>query len=283
MTMIKTLNNDRNSTMPGNYLNYEATEDGYIYVAYDRRATTPPDWLTSTFTQIPCARIETSLSTQGWLDVYKSEVETGFCYRLGTNKGPGFTGGTVSNYIVMASSTNVGDQCPPPAATNPLPKTGQTVSTHDYDDGDLQRGTEWPQPRFTDNEDGTIRDNMTGLIWTEDANIYNGEPTWADALDFCNGLSDATSELTDGSEAGDWVLPNVNELASLVDRGERLPAVSGGTESLFENIELSPYWTSTPVHNAEGITWVVSFADGSTRSDDTNSAWVWCVRDDEPQ
>ncbi|MCP5008033.1 MAG: hypothetical protein GY941_29475 [Planctomycetes bacterium] len=35
----------------------------------------------------------------------------GECVDLGGNRGPGFSGGTVSNYIVLESSTNVGDQC----------------------------------------------------------------------------------------------------------------------------------------------------------------------------
>ena len=36
-------------------------------------------------------------------------------------------------------------------------------------DGDYQMGVPWPDPRFTDNEDGTVTDNLTGLIWLEDA------------------------------------------------------------------------------------------------------------------
>jgi hypothetical protein len=36
-------------------------------------------------------------------------------------------------------------------------------------DGDYQMGVEWPNPRFTDNGDGTVTDNLTGLIWLKDA------------------------------------------------------------------------------------------------------------------
>ncbi|MCP5007469.1 MAG: hypothetical protein GY941_26565, partial [Planctomycetes bacterium] len=111
MEMIKTPNDDKNNTMASDYLNYEADNSGYLYVAYDRRASSPPNWLTSTFTQIPCAMIHTSLSSQGWLDVYKRSVSFGECVSLGGNKGPGFSGGTVSNYIVLHGTVNVGDQC----------------------------------------------------------------------------------------------------------------------------------------------------------------------------
>ncbi|MCP4409427.1 MAG: DUF1566 domain-containing protein [Gammaproteobacteria bacterium] len=184
----------------------------------------------------------------------------------------------------MASSTDVGDQCPPPDATSPLPKTGQTNSHEDYDDGDLQRGTDWPSPRFTDNGDGTVRDNMTGLIWTKSADLLKEAVFWVDALAFCNGLSDATSKLTDGSESGDWVLPNVNELASLVDRGETDPALEGGTESPFLNVFSggSDYWTSTS-EPGDKFPWVVDFYYGKTSPTIADNARVWCVRDTKDQ
>ncbi len=129
MVMIKTPNADRNSTMSSDYLNEEYDEVGstYYYVAYDRRASTPPNWLTSTFTKIPCAKIHTSLSSQGWLDVYKREVSNGECVNLGGNKGPGFSGGSVSNYIVLHSQTNIGDQCGGGECTLD-PKFNQTYS-----------------------------------------------------------------------------------------------------------------------------------------------------------
>ena len=45
-----------------------------------------------------------------------------------------------------------------------LPQTGQTVSDIVGDDGDLQIGVAWPTPRFVDNGDGTLTDNLTGLM-----------------------------------------------------------------------------------------------------------------------
>ena len=35
----------------------------------------------------------------------------------------------------------------------------------DRDDGELQTGVEWPAPRFTDNLDGTVRDNQ--IAWSQ--------------------------------------------------------------------------------------------------------------------
>lgn len=40
------------------------------------------------------------------------------------------------------------------------------------EDSDLQKGQEWPGPRFTDNNDGTITDNLTGLVWLKEGNCF---------------------------------------------------------------------------------------------------------------
>ncbi len=46
-----------------------------------------------------------------------------------------------------------------------LPRTGQTDRHATGDDGDLEKGVAWPTPRFMDNGNGTITDNLTGLMW----------------------------------------------------------------------------------------------------------------------
>ncbi len=60
--------------------------------------------------------------------------------------------------------------CTPVSAAAPVPRTGQTTSYAVRDDGALQKGVAWPTPRFTDNNNGTITDNLTGLIWLKNAN-----------------------------------------------------------------------------------------------------------------
>ncbi len=100
-------------------------------------------------------------------------------------------------------------------------KTGQTTSYATGDDGDLKTGVVWPSPRFTDNSDGTVTDNLTGLIWLQDADAGDGTETWADALSICNSLAAGQQGLSDGSSAGDWRLPTEKELHSLIDLRER--------------------------------------------------------------
>jgi hypothetical protein len=121
-----------------------------------------------------------------------------------------------------------------------VPQTGQITSYHEGDDGYLQKGIPWPDQRFTDNENGTVTDNLTGLIWLKNANCF-GVLTWADALSACNTLTSPTCGLTDGSVAGDWRLPNRKELESLLDFSDDVALPFGPP---FVNFGIK-YWTST--------------------------------------
>lgn len=85
----------------------------------------------------------------------------------------------------------------------------------------------WTGIRFTDNLDGTVTDNLTGLIWLKNANC-DGLKRWGEALSNCNGLENGDCDLSDGSSAGDWRLPNINELHSLVDPTQSNPALPDG-------------------------------------------------------
>ena len=74
-----------------------------------------------------------------------------------------------------------------PLSPAPVAKTGQTISYENYDDGYYQKGVEWPSPRFNDNGDGTITDNLTGLIWLKNAACF-AIRTWFEALTDCHSL-----------------------------------------------------------------------------------------------
>jgi hypothetical protein len=104
-------------------------------------------------------------------------------------------------------------------------------------DGDLEKGIAWPSPRFVDNGDGTVTDNLTGLIWLKNANCF-GPKTWATALSGCNGLASGSCGLSGGSVAGDWRLPNMKELQSL----NNLSLPNGHP---FTNVDIGGYWSST--------------------------------------
>jgi Protein of unknown function (DUF1566) len=126
---------------------------------------------------------------------------------------------------VDVALANCGPVPPPAGAPAPVPQTGQTTSRATGDDGDIQAGITWPVPRFTDQSNGTVRDNLTGLIWLKLATCF-GDQSWQQALDAANALASGSCGLSDGSVAGDWRLPNIRELLSLIDFGFFNPALS---------------------------------------------------------
>ena len=171
-----------------------------------------------------------------------------------------------------------------------LPRTGQNVSYAPGDDGEFQMGIAWPNPRFTDNGNGTVTDNLTGLVWLKDANCSSlfAPLSWTNALAACNGLSAGYCGLTDGSSAGDWRLPNRNELNSLVDiryTGPALCNTSGAGQwasgNPFINVQSSNfYWTSTVLSlSSPAGAWKVGMGVGDLYVSMTSEAlWVWPVR-----
>lgn len=143
-----------------------------------------------------------------------------------------------------------------------------------------------PSPRFTDNGNGTVTDNLTGLIWLKWACCF-GWRTWNQALTDCSGLKDGDCGLSDGSSAGDWRLPNIMELQSLLDLAYYNPALSNAagtgqwtTNDAFLAVQGSFYWSgatypSTPTINA----WALNFNLGDMRGPSTGETWVvWPVR-----
>jgi hypothetical protein len=158
----------------------------------------------------------------------------------------------------------------------PVAKTGQTESYASKDDGDLEKGVAWPTPRFTDNGNGTVTDKLTGLVWTENANAF-GTRTWADALSDANSLASGSHGLEDGSQAGDWRLPNFRELQSLIDFGLTGPALPAGHQ--FDNVQSDYYWSSSTLASDSMEAWTVSFNNGDLdASGKTGLCHVWCVR-----
>ena len=170
------------------------------------------------------------------------------------------------------------------ASSAPVAKTGQTTSYGTGDDGALRKGVAWPNPRFKDNKDGSVTDNLTGLIWLKNAN--NGPMNWSAALDFANKLKSGNYGLSDGSQAGDWRLPNSFELESLLDLQYYNPALSNtaGTGQWtegepFTSVQPNYYWSSTTGSSSSTYGWIVPLNGGSVSSyDGTSDSYVWPVR-----
>ncbi|MEI6206550.1 MAG: DUF1566 domain-containing protein [Desulfuromonadales bacterium] len=162
------------------------------------------------------------------------------------------------------------------SAPAPTPKSGQISSYAARDDGALLPGVTWPAPRFTDNTNGTVTDNLTGLIWLKNANCF-GTQTWNNALIKSNTLASGACGLTDASKTGEWHLANSNELWSLVDYGHFSPALPVGHP--FTSVQSVSYWSGTAYANGTSNAWYVDLNVGSVLNyDETYSLYVWPVR-----
>jgi hypothetical protein len=114
------------------------------------------------------------------------------------------------------------------------------------------RGADYGENAFVDNGDGTISDNSTGLMWTQDDSgglgaSNNGALNWSEALNFCETLTYAGYS--------DWRLPDAHELQGIVDY-TRSPATtnSPALDPIFNatpitddagNVDYAFYWSST--------------------------------------
>jgi len=130
--------------------------------------------------------------------------------------------------------------------------------------------------RFTNNGNGTVTDSVTGLIWLTNANCF-GLQTWTNALSSANGLASTNCGLNDGSTAGQWRLPNRNELQSLIDYTRGSPALP--VDHPFTNTPGGDYWSSTSLAFDPTQAWIVSISlGGVSPSLKVNSGRVWPVR-----
>ncbi len=125
------------------------------------------------------------------------------------------------------------------------------------------RGGPPPQPVFVENDDGTVTDETTGLMWNKCSygqtwtnGQCTGNPmvlTWQQALEDTENLSWAGYL--------DWRLPNRNEMLSLIDYSRFNPAI----DPTFTSIS-SWYWTSTTLPNDTDVAVIVNLNDGDTNN-----------------
>lgn len=149
----------------------------------------------------------------------------------------------------------------------------------------IRGNTDYGENEFIDNDDGTITDNATGLMWAQDDSgsefdegfdyttldfldadgdgllvpadaDMQGAMTWEDALSYVEALNEA-----EYLGYSDWRLPNVKEIHSLMDYS-KTPAVDGVAtiDSVFNSTAISnengdtdyPFYWSGTTHATNG-------------------------------
>jgi hypothetical protein len=143
-----------------------------------------------------------------------------------------------------------------------------------------------PDADYTNNGDGTVTHNPTGLIWKRclEGQTYSGSscvgtPTtmnWVTALKL--------STTTNFANQSDWRLPNIKELRSLVEECRTNPSINSNlfpnTPSVAHNV-----WSSTPkrTYFTDTFIWGVSFDAGGSYNDYSgNTLLVRLVRGGKP-
>lgn len=102
---------------------------------------------------------------------------------------------------------------------------------------------------FTDNSDGTVTENASGLIWQKSV---SGPSLWSASLDYCEGL-------TLGGHTG-WRLPNAKELESILDITRAYPAVD---PQALPTSSTASLWTSTTFEGYPSYAYHAGFGNGS--------------------
>jgi hypothetical protein len=199
--------------------------------------------------------------------------QTSNAWLVNMNNGAEITGAKVYSYYVMPVRSALS------GTPYEIPKTGQTVSYASGDDGYVEAGNSWPAVRFTDNGDGTMTDNLTGLMWLKDAGCLS--KNWSSALTTIAGINTNPTGYSCQEYAAsysDWRLPNVNEIESLINFGDANSTSWLGSQG-FMNVKSSYYWSSTTYQNNTSQAWGLQMTKGRTATLSKKYSYsVWPVR-----
>lgn len=116
-----------------------------------------------------------------------------------------------------------------------------------------------PDSRFELSVSGDeVKDLKTGMIWQRcsvgqswDGFTCNGSATW-NYWEWALTMGD-----------GQWRLPNIKELSSIVETACVSPSIN---TNIFPNTQSGYYWSSSPsTYTGGGFAWIVDFSHGHAR------------------
>lgn len=132
---------------------------------------------------------------------------------------------------------------------------------------------QWPDSRYTVNDNATVLDTKTNLIWMHcsagqaplssscdgTASTY----TWESAL-----AQTMTTNSIGFAGFTDWRLPNIKELASLAKLNCISPAIN---EIIFPNTVADWYWSASPYAGDSNFAWLLDFNYGNDNANDRST------------
>ncbi|MCK5524877.1 MAG: HEAT repeat domain-containing protein [Thiomargarita sp.] len=140
---------------------------------------------------------------------------------------------------------------------------------------------------YTDNGNGTVTNNKTGLIWLKNANCF-GKQNWKMAMRSAAKLAHGQCGLRDGSKAEMWRLPTKEEWKAMIDKkyvkwNWSQPAISNAAGTgpwkegdAFSGVQRGSYWSSTGYTK---FAWYMSIIGGGVSlGAKTSTFYVWPVR-----
>ncbi|MBI9077219.1 MAG: DUF1566 domain-containing protein [Desulfatibacillum sp.] len=138
-------------------------------------------------------------------------------------------------------------------------------------DGETRAGQPWPEPRFS-GQGPCILDNLTGLMWTRDANPLEFPLTWDEAQQAVDAMN-----VENAHGYSDWRLPSRRQLFSLLSHTRINPALPQGHP--FENVFSGYCWTSDTCARFPGQAWYAHLGGGRVFTGMKHGSYmVWPVR-----
>ncbi|MDA2918591.1 DUF1566 domain-containing protein [Desulfobacterota bacterium AH_259_B03_O07] len=130
--------------------------------------------------------------------------------------------------------------------------------------------------RFVDNGDGTVTDNMTGLMWEKKVagsgclhcvdDVLGWNTSMSDWISEVNGPTDDSTGSTQSGLGGftDWRIPTLAELLTILDLSEGMcgPGTGPCINPIFGPTIETGYWTSTTLASNASNVWGVNFFIG---------------------
>lgn len=148
-----------------------------------------------------------------------------------------------------------------------LSDTGQTVSATSRPGEDSDYTSH--QPSFTNNGDGTVTDNLTGLLWQQSDDGV-ARPYYIARYEYAGTVSIGGYS--------NWRLPTKKELLRIANFGQENAAID---TTIFPATKNMCYWTQVSCTGQAEHVWAVDFTTGSvSATPDSTSCYVRLVHGD---